>query len=437
MQVLGVDFQETYSPVIKLKSIRLLIAIAVEMSLEIHQMDITAAYLNGVLEDDVYMAQPEGCLVEGSEHLVCHLKKSLYGLRQSGRVWNTCLDNYLMQYGLKRASADPCIYYSGEKGIIVGVYVDDLLIIGKLQQINHFKEDIKSVFVAKDLGPASHILSMKITQEEDGCISLDQTSYISEILDTFKMTDAKCAATPLDMNLNFSTAENPQPGNEEAKFPYRQAIGSLLYLACGTRPDLAYSSTFMSQFNEAHSEVHWRGVKHIFRYLKGTKHRKLKYRKTGKGLQIYSDADWGGDRTDRKSFSGYIMLLADAPVSWSSKKQPITALSSTEAEYVAMCHVAKEVLWMNNLLKEICVNLASTPQTVCVDNQGAIFLANNHVTSDRSKHIDIKYYFLRDLVAQNVIKFIHVKSEDNAADMLTKRTTKKALVKFSYAFTST
>ncbi|CAL1279045.1 unnamed protein product [Larinioides sclopetarius] len=220
------------------------------------------------------------------------------------------------------------------------------------------------------------------------------------MLETFNMKDAKAAATPLDLNLKYSRKENMQSNNkiEGTEFPYRQTIGSLLYLACGTRPDLAYASTFMSQFNEVYKEEPWRGVKHILRYLQGTKFRKLNFKKTGKCLQLYSVADWGGDKTDRRSFSGYMILIVDAPVYWSSKKQSVTALSSTEPEYVAVCHVAKKVLWINNLLKETCMDLVSILQSICVNNQGAIFIAKNGVTSERSECIDIKYFFLCDLV---------------------------------------
>lgn len=438
LQVSGVDFKDTFSPVIKLKSIRVLLAIAAERNLATHQMDITAAYLNGVLEEDIYMAQPEGCIEKEKQHLVCHLKKSIYGLRQSGRVWNTCLNDFLTKYGLKRSNADPCIYYCHSKNLMVGVYVDDLLVIGEIEGIHKFKMSIKERFTAKDLGPANQILSMQIHRAADGSYTLDQTTYVSEILETFNMTECRYATTPLDPSIKYHKVDDQEweKIKENTKdIPYRQAIGSLLYLTGGTRPDVAYSSTYMSQFNEKHSDEHWKGVKHILRYLKGTQYRKLKFQKTGEPLQVYSDADWGGDRTDRKSYSGYIMILAGAPISWSSKKQSTTALSSTEAEYMAMCHTAKEILWINSLLKEICSEATSSPQRMLVDNQGAIFIAKNHVTSERSKHIDIKYFFLRELVEDQIIAFEHVPSSENLADLLTKQVSKKMLLDTNYGGT--
>jgi hypothetical protein len=252
------------------------------------------------------------------------------------------------------------------------------------------------------------------------------------------MSEAKPAATPLDPSIKYSHANDQEwekVKEESKKNPYRQVVGSLLYLACGTRPDLSYPSTYMSQFNERPTAEHWRGVKHMLRYLRGTKFRKLRFQKTGKKLQAYSDADWGGDIIDRKSFSGYVLLLAGGPVSWSSKKQTSVALSSTEAEYISMCHATKEVLWFQNLLSEICPNLVDTTQKILVDNQGAIFISKNHATSERSKHIDLKYFFLRDLVKKKTILFEHVPSENNIADVMTKRVSKRILQEHRHAMT--
>lgn len=425
-QVAGIDFNETFSPVIRIKSIRILLALAVELNYEVHQMDINAAYLNGTLNEDIYMSQPEGTAEKGKEHLVCHLKRSLYGLRQSGREWNKCLDKCLKVFGLKQSIADPCVYYDCDKEVIVGVYVDDLLIIGKRVKIQRLKEAIMKRFEAKDLGEAKHLLSMKIERKPDGSLTLDQSSYAEEILKTFEMQNAKGASTPLDPGMKYRLPADPDAKN--VKVPYRQAVGSLLYLACGTRPDLSYPSTYMSQFNEHHSDEHWRGIKHMLRYLNATKDQKLTFRKTGQKLKIFSDADWGGDRVDRKSFSGYVMIMAGAAISWCSKKQNCTALSSSEAEYIAMCQSAKEFLWVKNLLKELQMdNFIGEPQCIYVDNQGAMCMAKNRETSERSKHIDLKYFFLRDLVADDILVFTYIPSKNNVADILTKSSTKRTL----------
>ncbi|MBK5649679.1 MAG: Ty1/Copia family ribonuclease HI, partial [Acinetobacter sp.] len=199
-------------------------------------------------------------------------------------------------------------------------------------------------------------------------------------------------------------------------------------LAGGTRPDLAFATTYMSQFNSCPSKEHWASVQHILRYLKQTKNLKLTFQKTGKNLEVYCDSDWASDKIDRRSFSGYVVLLAGGAVSWSSKKQRTTALSTVEAEYFSMCHAAKEVLWFQNFLQEI-VNeqFLSFPQNVHVDNQGAISLAKNHVTSERNKHIELRHFFLREKVDEKLLTFTYVPSESNIADMFTKSVQRKSL----------
>lgn len=421
-----IEETETYAPVIRLKSIRMLLAIAAEKGFEIHQMDIKAAYLHGTLEDEVYMTQPEGYVLPGRENLVCRLQKSIYGLKQSGKIWNDCLNKVLVGLGLKGATADPCIYYNHERNVIVGVYVDDLLITGDLEGIRNLKREIMNNFNAKDLGNAKRILAMNIKQETDGSYTLDQTDYAEEILDTFGMQNAKSASTPLDPTLQFPKGEE---GHQENATQYRRAIGSLLYLSNGTRPDLAYAVSYMAQFCEGPSEQHWRGVKHIMRYLRGTKELKLRYRKTHKGMEIFSDADWASDPSDRRSYSGYVAMLGGAPVSWCSQKQKSVALSSTEAEYVAMCLTAKEVIWMQSLMNEVKPGMLEETQQIRADNQAAIFLAVTRSTSERSKHIAIKHFFLRELVAERRIAFSHISGSDNPADLFTKRVKKQVLLK--------
>lgn len=420
-QVEGIDFKETFSPVVKLKSIRTLLAIAVEREWKIHQVDITAAYLNGTLKEAVYMEQPKSSRAREDDK-VCLLKKSLYGLRQSGREWNLTLDSLLKSEGMTRSKADPCVYVSQGKELIVGVYVDDLLIIAKDEtEIANFKSRLGRKFDAKDLGEASHILSMRLKKEEGGKLSLDQTAYAEDILETFGMTDARPASSPLDPGSKYEKGDSRNPPREDLKFRYRQAVGALLYLAGGTRPDIAFATAYMSQFNEHPTEQHWSGIKHILRYIKGTKSYALVFRKAGTCVQAFCDADWASDRTDRKSFSGYVFTLAGAAISWSSRKQRCTALSTVEAEYVAMCQAAKEALWLQQFLGELSASeFAQKPQVLKVDNQGAIALAKNQVTSERSKHIDLKYFFLRENIEEGRLQLKYVESSTNSADLFTK-----------------
>lgn len=428
-QVEGIDYKETFSPVIKTKSIRSLLAFSVEQNWQVHQLDITAAYLNGTLSETIYMEQPPQDLNNKHTEEVCLLKKSLYGLHQSGREWNICLDKFLKSVNLTRSKADPCVYYNKEKELIVGVYVDDLLVMSSRNGvIQEFKDNIASRFEVKDLGEIHHILSIRVRRSTDGSLSLDQTVYINELLETTGMQDAKGASTPLDPGMKYMPGTESNMLNPEGVLKYRQAVGGLLYLAGTTRPDLAFATTYMSQFNSCPSKEHWAGVQHILRYLNQTKNLKLSYAKTGRSLEVFCDSDWAGDKMDRRSFSGYVILLAGAAVSWSSKKQRTTALSTVEAEYISMCHAAKEVLWFRNFLEEIVGDkFLDLPQTLFVDNQGAIALAKNPVTSDRNKHIELRHFFIREKVEEKLLTFTYVPSSQNAADMFTKTVQKKTL----------
>lgn len=430
-QVEGIDYKETFCPVIKSKSIRTLLAFSVEQNWQVHQLDITAAYLNGKLSETVFMEQPPLSLHSKPREEVCLLKKSLYGLHQSGREWNICLDKFLKSINLTRSRADPCVYFNKKNDLIIGVYVDDLLVMSKESTtIQKFKEDIGAAFETKDLGEINHLLSIRIQRNKDSSITLDQSTYASELLETTGMSNCKGASTPLDPGMRYVQASEDNMLSAAEALKYRQAVGGLLYLSGGTRPDLAFATTYMSQFNNRPSKEHWTGVQHILRYLKQTKNTKLIFQKTGKSLEVFCDSDWASDKVDRRSFSGYVVLLAGGAVSWSSKKQRTTALSTVEAEYIAMCHAAKEVLWFQNFLGEIFNQQFFTlPQNILVDNQGAISLARNHVTSDRNKHIDLRNFFLREKVEENLLIFTYVPSGSNAADMLTKSVQRKTLQK--------
>lgn len=428
-QVEGIDYKETFCPVIKLKSIRTLLAFAVEQDWQVHQLDVTAAYLNGTLNETIFMEQPQISLHGTPNEEVCLLKKSLYGLHQSGREWNLCLDGFLKSVNLTRSRADPCVYFNKEGGLIVGVYVDDLLVMSsRLSTIQKFKDDIKAVFEVKDLGEIHHLLSIKITSNKDGSMTLDQNTYSKELLEATGMSNSKGAATPLDPGMKYVQATESNMLNAEGALKYRQAIGGLLYLAGGTRPDLAFATTYMSQFNRCPSKEHWAGVQHILRYLKQTQNLKLTFQKTGKSLEVFCDSDWANDKIDRRSFSGYVVLLAGGAVSWSSKKQRTTALSTVEAEYFSMCHAAKEVMWFQSFMGEIVSKqFLRFPQNVYVDNQGAISLAKNYVTSERNKHIELRHFFLREKVEEKLLIFTYVPSELNVADMFTKSLQRKSM----------
>ncbi len=424
LQKPGIDFNYTYSPVVKARTVRTLMALAVENKWEVHHIDVKAAYLTAELKEEVYVQLPEG-LIEYMERggnmgnlpsldelrsgrWIIRLCKCMYGLHQSWRAWNETIDAHLISLGLKRCKADPCVYYSEELRIIVTTYVDDLLLFGKRQEVDHMKKLIAAKFEIRDLGKATLVQSMRIKQMPK-TIEIDQEMYSRQILTEFGMQECKGASTPLPICMKYDRATDEEilPPDEASR--YRTAIGSFMYLVTGTRPDLAFATTYMSQFCSRPSRDHWNGVKHMLRYLKQTVATKLTYTKTEKGIQVYSDADWATDPTDRKSFSGYVILLANGTTSWCSRKQTCIALSTTEAEFIAISEATKECIWQQNLLTEINQGkYGKKPTTVFADNQGAISMAVNHIASERTKHMQLKKFFVQDACDVGIISIRYV-----------------------------
>ena len=288
----------------RLESLRTLVAWSVQKSLQLHQVDITTAFLNGVLEDEVYMYQPQEFVAKG---LVCKLKRSLYGLKQSPRCWNSTLDEFLKQLGFVQSTSDPCIYVASDGELMVGVYVDDIVIGGKSEKkTKEFKLALGEKFDVKDLGRLHYFLGVKIAEDAiSGDVWMGQPAYVGKVLNKFGMKDAKSVATPVDASTRLIKAEG---GEEEVdQSLYQSAVGSLLYLSGGTRPDITFTVCSVAKFCSQPTKCHWTAVKRIFRYLKGAPDLGLLYsRGDQQECRGYSDSDWAGDLNDRKSMSGYI-----------------------------------------------------------------------------------------------------------------------------------
>ncbi|KAI5708540.1 hypothetical protein M8J77_024816 [Diaphorina citri] len=412
----GIDYDEIFAPVVRYNSIRLLLALAVEQNLEVDQMDVVAAFLHPKLEEEIYMELPDGSF--GGKY--CRLLKSIYGLKQASRVWNLELDSFLKELNFVQSKYDPCVYLrkQGNSCIYIAVYVDDLLIFSNdKSDKKKLKDNLMNRFQMKDLGKAHYILGYRI-QYVDHQLTLDQTKYVEELLERFNMKDCNGVKTPMDPNQVFTPDMCCQSEAEKLDVPYQEAIGSLLYLSQGTRPDITYAVSFLSRFNHNYGQAHWNAVKRIFRYLQQTKHYKLTYKKSDRALYGYSDADWASDTCDRKSTTGYVFMLSSGPVCWSSKKQPTIALSSTEAEYMALTNAIQEGLWLKGLLSE----LHCTQDSVVIygDNKGAIDLSKNAKYQARTKHIDVKHHFIRDHVQKGTIKILRVSTKEMVADVFTK-----------------
>ena len=369
------------------------------------------------------MRQPEGFIEKGKEHLVFRLNCSIYGLKQSPRCWNHTLDSQHREMNFKPTSGDPCLYVHSRSGgeiFIVAVYVDDLILGGNSEaKMNEVKQELSLKFEMKDLGTLHFFLGVKVVQDPlTRVIWIGQPSYTEKILQQYEMLDCKEVATPVNPDLKLLAAENQTEVVNQQQ--YQAIVGSLLYLSTRTRPDIAYAVGRVARFCAEPTQRHWVVVKRILRYLKGTNNHGLSYKGDNEGeITGYSDADWGGDTGDKKSTSGYVFVQAGAAVSWKSRKQTCVALSTAEAEYVALSAAVQESLWLQQLMSDI-LNKSVRLMTLQEDNKSTIALAKNQHTHGRTKHIDIKYHFIRDMVESGRIKLQYCPSESMIADIFTK-----------------
>ena len=426
-QIEGVDYEETFAPVARYTSIRTVISIAAEMRWRIYQMDVKTAFLNGVIEEEVYIEQPQGFEAHGRESHVCRLKKALYGLKQAPRAWYSRIDTYLHQLGFEKSEADSNLYYIlvGDDPLILVLYVDDLFLTGSEKLIKGCKLDLASEFEMKDLGLMHYFLGMEVWQSS-GHIFLGQGKYAVDILRRFEMEDCRPMSTPMITNLKKLVASESELVDPTL---YRQLIGSLMYLV-NTRPDISFAVNTLSQFMVEPRRVHWVAAKHVLRYLRGTVDYGLNYvQNDGVNLIGYTDSDWAGSAVDRKSTSGCCFSLGSAVVSWFSRKQKSVALSSTEAEYMAASQASCEAIWLRKLLFGL-FGQKLQPTIIHCDNQSCIKLSENPVFHDRSKHIEIRYHFIRDYIQRGAVKLQYISTDEQVADILTKALQKGKFVFF-------
>lgn len=412
----GEDYDQTFSPVAKSGTIRALISIAASENMSLTQFDVSTAFLYGKLEEEVFMKQPEG-YVDGSDS-VCRLQRSLYGLKQAPRCWNKRFSDFLIKLGFVKSDADPCLFVKKEEKdiLLIALYVDDgLLASNNLSLKEDFIRSLKKEFKIT-VKPASYYLGLEIERIEDGSIRISQLTYTKKLLERFGMANCKMVSTPI-------TKEQNQPGKDDEPrtehFPYRQAVGALMYLMTGTRPDIAYAVSVASRTLENPSWNDWIRVKRIFRYLQGTSSYGIIYRSDCKGyLKGFSDADHGGDESTGRSTTGVVCTYANGAISWMSQRQTSVAISTTEAEVVAASEGARELIWLKRLLDDIGV-LKETPELM-VDNEAAIKLAQNPEYHRRTKHIRIRHFYVRELVTEGSIKVTKISTEFQVADIMTK-----------------
>src|SRR5271155_5336503 len=384
-----------------------------------NKMDVVTALLAGELEEEIYMEQPEGFETGSREDFVCQLRKTIYGLKQAPRVWNQKIQCFLESIGFEQTYSDPCVYVNKEKGIILAMWVDDLIIFGKdLNSVNDLKARLNEEYEMKDMGELKYFLGIQVHRDrERKIIHISQPGYNRTILERFGMQDSKPASTPLSNGARLTKATMADVLTDQKE--YQSMVGSIMYAMLATRPDLAQSIQQISQFSQMPTTTHEKAAKQAFRYINGTVDEGITFNgNLGMNLEFWSDANWGGEE-GRESVSGFVGTLAGGAVTYSSKKQPTVALSSTESEYMALLHALKELIWLLRFLREIGYNIDDQNLIYC-DNQSAIALSHNPQHHARTKHVDIQYHFVRNCVEDGTTRLEYCPTEDMVADGLTK-----------------
>ena len=413
----GLDYGDTFSPVVKPATVRLVLALAAHFSWPLRQLDVKNAFLHGILQEEVYMSQPPGFEDVLHPQLVCKLHKSLYGLKQAPRAWNDRFTQFLPSLGFATTYSDSSLFvkHVGPHIVVLLLYVDDIIITGSASAaILQVIQALTTEFDITDLGSLHYFLGIQITHTSTG-LFLSQSKYVEDLLLKSEMVDAKPCDTPcLPYHRLLKEDGEPYPNPTV----YRSIVGALQYLTF-TRPDIAFSVHQVCQFMQNPMVSHFTAVKRILRYLKGTLHVGISYTKGDLQLKAFSDADWAGDPNDRRSTTGLVIFLGNNPISWSSKKQQTVSRSSTEAEYRALSFTAAEVDWLKQLLVFLHITLPHVPVMFC-DNLSAIALSFNPVQHQRTKHIEVDVHFVRERVSQKQLSVQFVSSREQFADILTK-----------------
>eukprot|EP00253_Pinus_taeda_P027623 PITA_27623 len=414
----GIDYEETFAPTAKLSTIRLVLALAAQFKWKVHQMGVKSAFLNGDLQEEVYMTQPPGFKIAGQEQKVCRLAKALYGLKQAPRVWYMEIDQYLTDHGFQRSPSDANLYikHTGDDILFVVVYVDDLIITGNSAHLIHgIKQDLCRTFDMTDLGLLHYCLGIEVWQTENH-IFLSQSKYAKNFVDRFIMQDCKPATTPMEPGLKLSAQSSSPPVDETL---FRQLVGSLIYLTA-TRPDINFVVSYISRFMSTPKADHWIAAKRVLRYVRGTSNYGLLYTRTSDPiLSGYTDSDWAGSVDDRKSTAGYVFSLGSGVVTWTSKKQQVVALSSTEVEYRGAVKASCEAVWLRRMLADMHASQTGPTSLFC-DNQGVLKFAKNPVFHERTKHVETHCHYIRQLVEDGSVQLRYVPTTKQPADIFTK-----------------
>ncbi|PKU79468.1 Retrovirus-related Pol polyprotein from transposon TNT 1-94 [Dendrobium catenatum] len=413
----GVNYQQTFSPVAKMPTIRVLLIISLHRGWPIHQFDINNAFLHGDLQKDVYMKQPQGFIDPQQPNHVCKLRKALYGLKQAPRQWFHKHTSFLQAFGFHFSKADPSllIYDKNDTQLYLLIYVDDILISGNNKHtLQQLLAQLRQTFSLKQLDNANLFLGIQIQTTATG-LFLHQAHYARDIIHSAGLDSSKPVITPISLK-EIKSLTDSQPYDNPTF--YRQIAGSLQYLTV-TRPDIAFATNIICQHMHSPTIFDFKRLKRLIRYIKGTQSHGMQISKGALTLTAYADADWASNSEDRKSISGFCAYLGPNLISWSVKKQSTVAKSSTEAEYRALAAVTSDVIWLRRLLNDFKATQLAPTQIMC-DNVSAIALANNPVFHARTKHIEIDHHFISDHITRRTISLNHISSVDQPADILTK-----------------
>ncbi|CAA7036250.1 unnamed protein product [Microthlaspi erraticum] len=418
----GLDYLETFSPVVRTATIRMILDVAIARDWPIKQLDVSNAFLHGELKEPVYMFQPAGFEDPERPDYVCKLTKALYGLKQAPRAWFDTFSNYIIDYGFTCSKSDPSLftYYRNGKSMVLLMYVDDMLLTGSDQALlQDLLTCLNKPFSMKDLGRPHYFLGVEI-ESYNGGMFLHQTAYAKEILHHASMSDCNSMPTPLPLQLDDL---NSEPFSEPTYF--RSLAGKLQYLTI-TRPDIQFAVNFVCQRMHSPTVSDFNLLKRILRYIKGTINMGLHIKKDKKMvLHAYCDSDYAGCKDTRRSTSGFCTMLGSNLISWSAKRQQTVSKSSTEAEYRALTAAAQEITWLSFLLRDLGVEQKEATVLKC-DNKSAVYLSTNPALHNRSKHFDTDYHYVREQVALGLIETQHVPATQQLADIFTKSLPKKS-----------
>ncbi|KAI7958937.1 hypothetical protein MJO28_002728 [Puccinia striiformis f. sp. tritici] len=429
-EVFGKDYNATFAPTGKLVSLRLLVIFSLQHNFEFHQIDVKCAFLNAPIRERITLNAPPGINSGKLRYRILLLKKALYGLKQAPKEWHLTLSSWLLSVGFNRSYTEPCVFWSANTWLYV--HVDDIAIFSPEPEI--FKNLIKKRFKIKDLGSAKHLLGMKVVQSSEG-VHFTQTHYIEETLLKYKCQDLIPLATPMKPGVHLVKASRVEREElEKSNYHYRGLVGALNYLSVTTRPDITFTVGCLSQFLQSPGILHWNAAVHCLRYLKGSKDFGISVRKSPVDqfdFVSYVDASWASCQITSKSTTGYLILWNNNLISWRSKKQLTTFLSSTEAEYIAITEITKELLWLKMVIDSALKIPIPLPFKIFEDNQGAIMLANNEANHSgfKTKHMNTRFHFVRAEIIAKTICLAFKRTHLMLADFLTKSVGRSSIFK--------